>query len=344
MAMGTSKQVSSLSELLHVADFVTCHVPELPETINMIGRSELEQMKHGSYLINASRGTVVDIPALVDAMRSGRIAGAALDVYPAEPGGNGDYFTNDLNPWAEDLRSLKNIILTPHIGGSTEEAQSAIGIEVGQALVSYVNEGSTVGAVNMPEVNLRSPALDDPNHARVIYIHRNIPGVLRRGKFCSYHSHRHQLTRTVNEILGDHNVDKQMTDSRGEVSAAACSRIDRFSDHSTGRVSYGRHQQRDLLCHQRLVSKIRRPWLYVPNVRGQSIHCTMLTHTSSNQNQSPVLNARCFCYLSGWGKGQGLNTSNGVSNMQGVLHKRQRETSCCFACFGCCGLGGRQAV
>ncbi|KAK5017795.1 D-3-phosphoglycerate dehydrogenase 2 [Cryomyces antarcticus] len=158
-------------------------------------------MKTGSYLINASRGSVVDIPALVNAMRKGKLAGAALDVYPNEPAGNGDYFTNDLNSWAEDLRSLKNLILTPHIGGSTEEAQSAIGVEVADALVRYVNEGATLGAVNMPEVNLRSLTMDEPNHVRVIFIHRNVPGVLRK----------------VNEVLGDHNVDKQMTDSRGEV-------------------------------------------------------------------------------------------------------------------------------
>ena len=182
MALGTAKQLPSLQALLRAADFVTCHVPELPETKNMIGRKEIEYMKEGSYLINASRGSVIDIPALIDAMRAGKIAGAALDVYPAEPGGNGDYFTNDLNPWAEDLRSLKNIILTPHIGGSTEEAQSAIGIEVSEALVRYVNEGSTLGAVNMPEVNLRSLTMDEPNHVRVIYIHRNIPGVLRGGE------------------------------------------------------------------------------------------------------------------------------------------------------------------
>ena len=182
MALGTAKQLPSLQALLRVADFVTCHVPELPETKNMIGRKEMEYMKEGSYLINASRGSIIDIPALIDAMRAGKIAGAALDVYPAEPGGNGDYFTNDLNPWAEDLRGLKNIILTPHIGGSTEEAQSAIGIEVSEALVRYVNEGSTLGAVNMPEVNLRSLTMDEPNHARVIYIHRNIPGVLRGGE------------------------------------------------------------------------------------------------------------------------------------------------------------------
>jgi D-3-phosphoglycerate dehydrogenase len=129
MGMGTAKQVPTLNELLNNADFVTLHVPELPETKNLIAAPQMEQMKNGSYLINASRGSVIDIPALINAMRIGKIAGAALDVYPSEPAANGDYFTNSLNPWAEDLRSLKNIILTPHIGGSTEEAQRAIGVE-----------------------------------------------------------------------------------------------------------------------------------------------------------------------------------------------------------------------
>lgn len=127
--MGTARQVPTLEALLGQADFVTCHVPELPETTNLIGQKQFEQMKDGSYLINASRGSVIDIPALINASRTGKIAGAALDVYPSEPGGNGDYFTNSLNSWAEDLRSLKNIILSPHIGGSTEEAQRAIGVE-----------------------------------------------------------------------------------------------------------------------------------------------------------------------------------------------------------------------
>jgi D-3-phosphoglycerate dehydrogenase len=129
MAMGTSTQVPTLNDLLNKADFVTLHVPELPETENMIGEPQFEQMKKGSYLINASRGSVVDIPALINASRNSIIAGAALDVYPNEPGGNGDYFNNSLNSWGEDLRSLKNVILSPHIGGSTEEAQSAIGVE-----------------------------------------------------------------------------------------------------------------------------------------------------------------------------------------------------------------------
>ncbi|KAL4787758.1 hypothetical protein BJX76DRAFT_317526 [Aspergillus varians] len=201
MELGTARQVSTLEDLLSEADFITCHVPELPETKNMIGQKQFELMKDGSYLINASRGTVVDIPALIHAMRAGKIAGAALDVYPNEPAGNGDYFNNDLNIWGADIRALKNLILTPHIGGSTEEAQRAIGVEVAEALVRYVNEGSTLGAVNLPEVTLRSLTMDEPDHARVIYIHRNVPGVLRK----------------VNEILGDHNVDKQMTDSRGDV-------------------------------------------------------------------------------------------------------------------------------
>lgn len=201
MSLGTSQQVPTLDALLQQADFVTLHVPELPETINMISGKQLEQMKNGSYLLNASRGTVVDIPALISAMQSGKLAGAALDVYPNEPAGNGPKFTNELNSWTDELRNLKNIILTPHIGGSTEEAQAAIGIEVAEALVNYVNFGTTAGAVNMPEVTLRSLTIEEPNHVRVIYIHKNVPGVLRR----------------VNEILGDHNVDKQMTDSRGDV-------------------------------------------------------------------------------------------------------------------------------
>ncbi|KAI8965655.1 hypothetical protein F5Y11DRAFT_311951 [Daldinia sp. FL1419] len=201
MALGTARQVPKLEDLLREADFITLHVPELPETKNMISAAQLKQMKDGSYLINASRGTVVDIPALINAMRSGKIAGAALDVYPSEPRANGDYFTSSLNGWEEDLCSLNNIILTPHIGGSTEEAQRAIGVEVGEALVRYINLGITLGSVNMPEVNMRSLTLEEPNHARIIYIHNNVPGVLRK----------------VNEILGNHNVDKQISDSKGDL-------------------------------------------------------------------------------------------------------------------------------
>jgi D-3-phosphoglycerate dehydrogenase len=201
MGMGTARQVDSLDNLLQSSDFVTLHVPELEETKNMISTPQIEKMRNGAYLLNASRGSVVDIPALIKAMQSGKLAGAALDVYPNEPGGNGENFNTTLNAWSDDLRNLKNLILTPHIGGSTEEAQSAIGVEVANALVNYVNFGTTSQAVNMPEVTLRSLTLEEPNHVRVIYIHKNVPGVLRR----------------VNDILGHHNVDKQMTDSRGDV-------------------------------------------------------------------------------------------------------------------------------
>ncbi|KAF7562570.1 hypothetical protein G7046_g1556 [Stylonectria norvegica] len=201
MSLGTAKQVPTLEALLEEADFVTLHVPDLPETRNLMSTAQFSHMKTGSYLINASRGSVVDIPALIKAMRSGRVGGAAIDVYPNEPAANGDYFNNDLNVWGEDLRSLSNLILTPHIGGSTEEAQRAIGVEVSDALVRYINQGITLGSVNLPEIQMRSLTLDESDHARVIYIHRNVPGVLRK----------------VNEILGDHNVDKQISDSRGDV-------------------------------------------------------------------------------------------------------------------------------
>lgn len=182
MALGSARQVGTLNTLLTQADFVTLHVPELPETKNMIGEAQFALMKKGSYLINASRGSVIDIPALIEALRSGKLAGAALDVYPTEPAGNGDFFNNDLNSWGKDLRELKNIILTPHIGGSTEEAQSAIGIEVSNSLIRYVNEGTTVSAVNMPQVTLRSVTTDESDHIRVIFIHKNIPGVLKKGR------------------------------------------------------------------------------------------------------------------------------------------------------------------
>jgi D-3-phosphoglycerate dehydrogenase len=201
MGLGTARQVESLDDLLKGSDFVTLHVPELEETKNMISTPQIEKMRNGAYLLNASRGSVVDISALIKGMQSGKLGGAALDVYPNEPGGNGETFNSQLNSWAEDLRGLKNLILTPHIGGSTEEAQSAIGVEVANALVNYVNFGTTSQAVNMPEVTLRSLTMEEPNHVRVIYIHKNVPGVLRR----------------VNDILGHHNVDKQMTDSRGDV-------------------------------------------------------------------------------------------------------------------------------
>jgi D-3-phosphoglycerate dehydrogenase len=202
MSMGTAKQVPTLKDLLNKSDFVTLHVPELSETKRMISTAQFNEMKNGSYLINASRGSVVDIPALIEARKSGKVAGFALDVYPHEPSKNGvGIFNSDLNSWASDIAGLSNVILSPHIGGSTEEAQSAIGVEVGSALVKYVNEGSSVGSVNFPEVSLRTLSQEEVNHVRVLYIHQNVPGVLR----------------TVNEIFADHNIDKQFSDSEGDI-------------------------------------------------------------------------------------------------------------------------------
>jgi D-3-phosphoglycerate dehydrogenase / 2-oxoglutarate reductase len=182
MAMGMARQVTSLNDVLDRADFVSLHVPELPETRGMIGKEQLQRMRHGSYLINNARGSLIDVPSLIDALRSGQLAGAAIDVFPSEPAGNGDYFGatqlakgGQPAAWADDLRSLKNLILTPHIGGSTEEAQSAIGVEVANALIKYVNEGTTVGAVNMPEVSLRSLMADDIGHARVSLVIESFP-------------------------------------------------------------------------------------------------------------------------------------------------------------------------
>ncbi|KAH8920731.1 hypothetical protein BT69DRAFT_1256883 [Atractiella rhizophila] len=199
MPLGSAKQVPTLDDLLQSSDFVTLHVPELPETKGMIGAAQLKKMKNGSYLINNARGSVVKIEDLVEALKSGHLAGAALDVFPREPAGNGPNFNSSLNAWHSDLASIPNIILTPHIGGSTEEAQRMIGTEVGSAIVRYLNFGSTIGAVNFPEVSLR-PILKD-NIARLCHIHLNQPGVLKR----------------VNAILGEYNVEKQFSDSRGDI-------------------------------------------------------------------------------------------------------------------------------
>ncbi|CAK7900232.1 D-3-phosphoglycerate dehydrogenase 2 [[Candida] anglica] len=202
MSLGNSKQVDTLDELLNRADFISLHVPETAETKNMLSTPQFAAMKNGAYVINASRGTVVDIAALVEAMKSGKIAGAALDVYPNEPAKNGEgLFSDNLNHWASELTSLRNVILSPHIGGSTEEAQSAIGVEVASALTKYINEGASVGAVNFPEVQLRALDLDQQNAVRVLYIHQNVPGVLK----------------TVNNILSNHNIEKQFSDSRGDI-------------------------------------------------------------------------------------------------------------------------------
>ena len=167
LPLGNAQSKTVLNDLLKEADFVSLHVPETPETQDMISLNELMLMKKGSYLINASRGTVVVIDDLVKVLREGHLAGCAIDVFPIEPASNKEKFKSP-------LQGLKNVILTPHIGGSTEEAQYAIGMEVAESFRKFIRYGTTAGAVNFPNVDLNAKA----NVTRIMNVHRNEPGVL----------------------------------------------------------------------------------------------------------------------------------------------------------------------
>jgi len=166
LALGNAVKCDTLEDLLGVSDVVTLHIDDNPANRNFIGERELAQMRTGAYLINLSRGFVVDIPALVGALKSGKLAGAAIDVYPEEPASNG--------PFETELRNLDNVILTPHIGGSTEEAQRDIADFVPNKIMDYINSGSTVDAVNFP--NIRLPK--QQNAHRFLHIHKNVPGIM----------------------------------------------------------------------------------------------------------------------------------------------------------------------
>ena len=167
LPLGNSRQVESLEVLLSQSDFVTLHVPETPETKYMMGERQLALMKEGSFLINASRGTVVDLTALKDSLDREHLAGAAIDVYPSEPKKNSDGFKTD-------LQSCGNVILTPHIGGSTQEAQFKIGQEVSESLEVFLATGLTIGSVDFPQ--LQPPK--EIRGRRLINVHKNVPGVL----------------------------------------------------------------------------------------------------------------------------------------------------------------------
>ncbi len=167
LSLGNATQIHNLTQLLQRADIISLHVPETPQTKNLIGTAELAVMKQGSILINASRGTVVDIDALAEALSEKKLSGAAIDVFPVEPKSNEEEFVSP-------LREFDNVILTPHIGGSTQEAQENIGIEVAGKLAKYSDNGSTITAVNFPEVSLPELA----NRSRLLHVHHNRPGVL----------------------------------------------------------------------------------------------------------------------------------------------------------------------
>jgi len=168
LSLGKAFSCTSLEELLKISDIVTLHVPETERTKNMISANQLALMKKGSLLINASRGCVVDCHALADALRSGKLSGAAVDVFPEEPASNTD-------PFHSVLQEFDNVILTPHIGGSTLEAQENIGYEVTEKLIRYSDNGSTLGAVNFPQISLQA----NENKQRFLHIHHNVPGILK---------------------------------------------------------------------------------------------------------------------------------------------------------------------
>ena len=167
LPLGNAIACSSLEELVKRSDIVTLHVPELPTTKNMITGKVISQFKHGAILINYARGEVVDLDALSEAIKDKRISGAAIDVYPVEPEKNGDTFQSP-------LQGLPNVILTPHIGGSTEEAQFSIGEDVSNKLYQYLEKGVTEGSHTVPPLSV--PAIEGTH--RILHIHKNIPGVL----------------------------------------------------------------------------------------------------------------------------------------------------------------------
>jgi D-3-phosphoglycerate dehydrogenase len=166
---GNTEPCATLEELLGQSDVVSLHVPETPQTKNMMGEAQFRAMKKGAYFINNARGTVVDIDALAQAIKDKHLRGAAVDVFPKEPAGNGEKFVSP-------LQNLENVILSPHIGGSTEEAQERIGSEVARKLIDYSDVGSTLGAVNFPQVQLPPR----PNGTRYMHVHRNVPGMMMK--------------------------------------------------------------------------------------------------------------------------------------------------------------------
>ncbi|KZZ34615.1 phosphoglycerate dehydrogenase, partial [Oleiphilus sp. HI0117] len=179
LPLGNATQLDSMEDLLGMSDIVSLHVPETGATQDMMGPEQFAQMKDGSIFINAARGTVVVIDALCEALKSGRVLGAAVDVFPVEPKSNNEEF---ISP----LREFDNVILTPHVGGSTMEAQANIGFEVGEKLATYSDTGTSITSVNFPEVALPS----HPDNHRILHIHENIPGVMSE----------------INQVLSENNI------------------------------------------------------------------------------------------------------------------------------------------
>jgi len=195
LALGNARRCATLDELLAVADIVTLHVDGRPGNAGLFGAKQFAAMKSGAVFLNLSRGFVIDTAALRDRLLSGHLAGAAVDVFPVEPSGRGEEFRNE-------LRDVPNVILTPHIGGSTQEAQQDIGQFVAGKLVDFVADGNTVLSVNLPSLSLP----EHPGTHRLAHLHHNVPGVLA----------------AINSVLAEHgvNVEGQLLGTRGEVGYA----------------------------------------------------------------------------------------------------------------------------
>ncbi|ROT45408.1 phosphoglycerate dehydrogenase [Pusillimonas sp. NJUB218] len=211
LPLGNARACTSLNQLLEQADVVTLHVPGGSGTKNLINAKALQVMKPGSILINASRGTVVDIDALHQALQSGHLSGAAIDVFPVEPKGRDEALQSP-------LIGMRNVILTPHIGGSTQESQENIGREVAEKLVRFIKSGTTKGAVNFPEI----PYQDAGGATRILHVHRNVPGAL--GTLSSLMaSHGLNIVRQQLQTLGE--VGYVVSDVEGEVSDAVMAEL-----------------------------------------------------------------------------------------------------------------------
>lgn len=212
LPLGLARPVPDLDALLGEADFVSLHVPETALTENMIGVEQLARMRRGSYVLNLSRGKVVDADALRDALASGHLAGAALDVFRTEP-------TPQVGPFDVGFADLPNVILTPHVGGNTEEAQKNIGLEVAHSLAEFIDRGSTEGAVNFPQVNLPTR----PGSHRILNIHRNVPGVLA----------------AVNQIMSElgANIEAQQLATQGDIGYLVMDVNRELSDEVSARIS-----------------------------------------------------------------------------------------------------------
>jgi len=203
---GNVEPAANLGDLLARADAVSLHLPETPETVGMFGAAEIRAMKKGAVLINNARGSLVDLEALAAALRDGRLAGAAVDVFPREPASNAEAFESP-------LRGLDNVILTPHVGGSTEEAQERIGDEVARKLVEYSDVGSTLGAVDFPQVQLSKGTAV----TRFIQVQRNAPGEL--GRLNALFA-RHRINIAAQHYQTDGEIGYVVLDAEGEVEGA----------------------------------------------------------------------------------------------------------------------------